>query len=293
MIQIKRLSECTLEEGVKAWNVGFEGYYFDATTSVENFVNRLVSEGLSPTLSLVAFKDSQPIGIVKNGVRTFNDVKLGWNGGTGVATDYRKQGIGKMLMEATLSILKEEGVTLASLEAIADNQKAIALYENMGYEVVDQLEHLELKGALSKAPFEESFENYSIEKVLPQQIGSLALYKGLNPWQTQWQSAKDSEAVVVKDKDGEVVGYAYYRKSIDSTGKHVGTVLFQCEASQEHPDSLTITHFLLNHVFGSFTDDIRRVIPNLPLKRSQLTHNVLTKIGFTPIAKQVYMLKNL
>ena len=32
-------------EGVKAWNVGFEGYYFDATTTAENFVNRLVMGG--------------------------------------------------------------------------------------------------------------------------------------------------------------------------------------------------------------------------------------------------------
>jgi GNAT superfamily N-acetyltransferase len=292
MIEVKRLKDCTIEEGVKAWNVGFEGYYFDATTTSENFITRLVSEGLSPYLSVVAFKDNKPVGIVKNGVRQVNGKKIAWNGGTGVASEFRKQGIGHILMEETLKIYQEEGVDLATLEAISDNERAIALYQKIGYELVDDLVYLELKGSL---PIEETLSNqdYCIERATPQQIGSLPFYKGLNPWQTHWQAAKEGEALLVKDEEGVEIGYAYFKRTFDPQGKHVGTVLFQCESDSNREDAERIVHFLLQHVFNSFQEDIRRVIPNLPKRQSSLTYKVLEQLGFKPIGNQVYMIKEM
>jgi GNAT superfamily N-acetyltransferase len=292
MLEIKRLAECSIEEGVKAWNVGFEGYYFDATTNAESFVNRLVSEGLSPRLSIVAFYDNQPIGIVKNGVRIFNGEKIAWNGGTGVAPSFRGKGIGKELMEATLSIYKEEGIDIATLEAISENQNAITLYEKIGYNVVDQLEYLELKSKLSISLTNAG--NYIVERAVPQQIGFLSLYKGMNPWQTQWQSAKDSEAIIIKDPNHETeIGYAYFRRSFSPEGKHIGTVLFQCEANPSREDAENIIHFALSQVFGNESDDIRRVIPNLPVNGSNITYKILKEYGFQPIAHQVFMQKEM
>jgi GNAT superfamily N-acetyltransferase len=290
MIEIKRLTDCTINEAVKAWNVGFEGYYFDATTTAESFVSRIVSEGLSPQLSIVAFKNNEPIGIVKNGVRTFNDIKIGWNGGTGVASKYRSLGVGQMLMEETISIYKEEGVQVATLEAISDNQKAIALYEKIGYEVIDQLEYLELKGVTPQALVSGS---YQVERAIPQQINSIPFYKGMNPWQTHWQNARDGEAIIIKDTDGGNIGYAFYRRAFNADGVHVGTTLFQCEANPERKDTKMIIRFTLSQVFGSFSDDIRRLIPNLPLKASHETYSVLKELGFQPIAKQVLMSKKI
>lgn len=292
MLEIKRLAECTLEQGVQAWNTGFEGYYFDATTTVENFVNRLVLEGLSPRLSIIAFKDNQPVGIVKNGVRTFTGKKIAWNGGTGVASAYRKHGIGKALMEATLTIYKEEGIHFATLEAISENQKAISLYEKIGYETVDQLEYLQLKGSL-KDYSSDIHENYLFSLALPQQVGYLPFYKGLNPWQTGWQSARDGEAIIVKDDDGSEIGYAYYRRTLDSDGNHEKTVLFQCEAHPNRKDAEQIVQFMLSQIFGSFSDTITRIVPNVPVNRSQLTYSILKEIGFDPFVKQVFMVKEL
>lgn len=293
MIEIKRLKDCTIEEGVEAWNTGFEGYYFDATTTADKFLTRLVNEGLSPHLSIVAFMDKKPIGIVKNGIREFNGKKLAWNGGTGVSLDLRKKGIGKMLMEATLSILREEKVDYASLEAISDNIKAISLYKKMGYEIVDHLEYLGLEGRMDKSYSAISLDKYKVERAVPQQIGSIPFYKGLNPWQTQWQSAKDGEAIIVKDSDGNPIGYVYFRRTYNSGGTHVNTVLFQCEADPEHKDREGITRYLINEVFSTFSDDINRVIPNMPIGESKLTHSILKEIGFQLKMKQVYMMKKM
>jgi GNAT superfamily N-acetyltransferase len=290
MLEIKRLSECTIDEGVKAWNVGFEGYYFDATTTAENFVNRLVMEGLSPRLSIVAFKNNQPVGIVKNGIREIDGKKVAWNGGTGVSSSHRKSGIGKALMNATLEIYREEGVHTATLEAIGDNQKAIALYEKIGYKTIDQLEHLELKGTLELNVPETS---YQVEKTVPQKIKFVPFYKSMNPWQTQWQSARDSEAIIIKDPtDHSIVSYAYYRQNYSPEGTPIGIVLFQCEANPDRKDAENILRFTLKQVFGTYSD-MRRIVPNLPISASSLTHSVLNSLGFTPIAKQVYMVKEM
>jgi len=293
MIEIKRLVDCTIQEGVEAWNVGFEGYYFDATTTPEKFINRLVLEGLSPSLSIVAFQDNKPVGIVKNGIREFNGMKIAWNGGTGVALQLRSKGMGKLLMEATLSILEEEKVDLATLEAISDNKKAISLYEKMGYEIVDQLEYLGLNGSVESKKFNDYKNDYKIERAVPQQMANISFYKGMNPWQTQWQNAKDGEAIIIKDTSDVAIGYAYYRRAFNEEGKHVSTVLYQCEAEHGHEDAENIVKLLLNEVFDSFSDDINRVIPNLPIGKSKLTHTILKEIGFKPTTSQVYMIKQM
>lgn len=291
MIEVKRLKDCTIEEGVKAWNVGFEGYYFDATTTPENFINRLVLEGLSPNLSIVAFKDNEPVGIVKNGVRVVNGKKIAWNGGTGVASTLRNQGVGYRLMEETLNIYREEGVELATLEAISDNKRAIELYKKLGYEIVDDLVHLELIGShrFKEVPYQVAY----FERVMLQQISSIPFYKGLNPWQTHWQAAKEGEALLLKDENGSVIGYAYFKRTFDPEGKHVGTILYQCEANPQYEDQEKIIQTLLQKVFNSFQEDIRRVIPNLPKSRSSVTYQMLDQLGFKPIANQVYMIKEM
>ena len=129
MITIKRLSQCTLEDAVVAWNKGFEGYYFDMTTTVDFFTRRLILEGLSPSLSVIAYDDERPVGIILNGIRLINGKKVSWNGGTGVDPEYRGKGVGKKLIEAVLAIYEVEGVEVATLEAVKENVKAISLYE--------------------------------------------------------------------------------------------------------------------------------------------------------------------
>jgi len=290
-MEIKKLSECCLIDVVKAWNDGFEGYYFDATTTVEKFISRLVLEGLSPTLSLVAFKDEQPIGIVLNGIRHVQGQKIAWNGGTGIAAAFRKQGIGKALMDATMNVYREEGVDIATLEAISDNKKAISLYEKVGYQKVDQLEYLELKGAVN-SDIEVSNGSYIVKMVPLPSLGNIDFYSKESPWQIQWQSAKESEAIMVMD-DKNVVGYAFYRKIFDENGEHVKTILYQCSPDPVREDANKIVKFMLNYVFKNFTENITRVIPNMPVNKSWRTYQILKDFGFQTSVEQVFMIKQL
>lgn len=290
MVTIKTLAECNIEEGVKAWNSGFEGYYFDASTTMDKFVNRIDSEGLSPDLSIVAFIDKVPVGIILNGVKEAGRKKLAWNGGTGIAIAYRNQGLGQALMKHTLDIYRREGVNMATLEAISKNKRAISLYEKLGYQVIDHLEYLELSGMLPDNPLPQH-SRYPFVKGLPEQAGNLSFYKAEYPWQTHWERAQGGEAVFLLDEAGSKLGYAYFRRSFDNKGVHTSTVLYQCEANPSGPDPEKIVMELLQAVFGSFNDEVKRIIINLP--KSSVTYPFANKIGFKPFASQVYMVKNI
>jgi GNAT superfamily N-acetyltransferase len=291
MITIKRLSECTFDEATRAWNRGFEGYYFDATATVERFTHRLGTEGLSPALSVVAFVDGEPIGLVLSGVRMIEGKKVAWNGGTGVATEYRRQGVGRKMMEAALSIYREEGVDIATLEAFRQNEKAIALYQQLGYKIVDRLLFLQNTEAFAGDPFAAGSQSeYVCKHSIPQDVRSLSYYHSMAPWQTQWAGIRDGEAVLVQEQNGETVGYALYKRTFDESGKLASIVLFQCCASPEREDREAIVRFALSRVFGPFDQACRRTSFNFPAS-NELVVNVLQQAGFQPSTEQVYMIR--
>jgi GNAT superfamily N-acetyltransferase len=291
MITVKRLSECTLTEAVQAWNTGFEGYFFDATMSVEAFTTRLGMEGLSPDLSLVAFNQQVPVAIVLNGVRNINGKKVSWNGGTGVALSHRGKGVGQMMMEETLKLYEKEDIDIATLEAISENSRAISLYERMGYKTIDRLLGLQQQGMMENGFHSGESKDYTIVKGIPRDVSSYPLYRSMSPWQTQWQSVRDGEAILVKNHDGECLGYAIYKRMFDSSNQHTVTVLYQCEVSPRAVDSQDLLNLMLEHVFQPRLE-IRRSTFNLPVS-NDLVVNRLKEAGFSVRTEQVYMIKEM
>ncbi|WP_107951430.1 GNAT family N-acetyltransferase [Lysinibacillus parviboronicapiens] len=224
-MEIKTVSQCTLEDVLKAWNKGFEGYFVQITMDEEMFLNRLVGEGLSPKLSLVAFDGNEPVGIVLNGVRHLNGRKTSWNGGTGISSDYRGTGISRALMEETLAVYARESVEIATLEAITDNSKAIALYEKYGYRIANRL--LFLSGEF-KTKVTEPIQ-MQIETLHPEQLSNLSFYQQEVPWQCSWHSNKQGQAKVFYNLENEAVGYMLYRSLWAKDGQLERLVLYQLE----------------------------------------------------------------
>ncbi|MCA1029437.1 GNAT family N-acetyltransferase [Bacillus timonensis] len=289
MITIKRLSECKLEDVVTAWNRGFEGYFFNMTMNVERFLKRMVFEELSPRLSVVAFDEEEPVGVILNGIRQIDGKKVSWNGGTGVSKAYRGKGIGKKLMDAVLEIYKEESVSLATLEAVSENQRAIELYKTMGYEVVDDLVHFSHTGAVS---FNEvGLADYQFEHGIPIDVRNLPFYQKMSSWQTQWNNARDGETILVKNQQGEIVGFALYKRLFNEDFHHIGTMLLQCEVSINLVDREDVMRLLLSKVFAS-EKEIQQTVANLP-RSNEFLFYVLKEAGFEEKVEQVLMFKQM
>lgn len=80
-------------------------------------------------------------------VRRFRMVRKGHVVSVAVLPEYRRQGIGKELVTASLKALELHGAEECFLEVRAANEEAVALYKQMGFEIVRVVSHYYHDGA--------------------------------------------------------------------------------------------------------------------------------------------------
>jgi len=289
-LELRRMNTCSFQTAVEVWNEGFHGYFVDMTLSLDDFLMRIMSLGISPGHSFIAFGEDQPVGFLLNGIRDNSGKRFAWNGGTGVIPSFRGKGVGKLLVQAALDLYSEEHVDVAMLEAISTNEAAIALYKQFGYARLEELVFLQTdeigKDFASSA--------FVIQKVVPASVRKLEFYRELSPWQCQWQSVAvgGGEAVIAVDSDRSVAGYALFEKKFDESDKPAKISLYQCEVAPDRSDSEIVAASLLRHVFMTDPVDCKRVTHNLR-KSNQLVIDLLTASGFTTFIEQVHMIRRL
>ncbi|MEH7307622.1 GNAT family N-acetyltransferase [Neobacillus drentensis] len=277
---IKKLTECTIQDTITAWNRGFEGYFVPLEMTLELFYNRLVNEGLSLQHSLVAFDGEEPVAIVLNGFRIIAGKKTAWNGGTGIAPDYRGRGVSNLLMEAALNVYSEEGVEVATLEAIKENERAIRLYQRFGYEITDSLVYLSGTLDLNHAPI-------PCQSVRPEQLPTYDFYKKDLPWQCQWQSVRSGEAQIYYDENQNPLGYSLFKRAWNQQGQVEKVFLYQLELVAEVKEEtvksiLTTISGETNHPVSFMTINTSQTSPIFP---------IMLDLGIEKKTEQVQMMK--
>jgi ribosomal protein S18 acetylase RimI-like enzyme len=293
MLRFKQVSELTFDEMVALHNRGFEGYFVEINMTVEQFVTRMGTEGLSPRLSVVALWDGQPVGFVMSGTRQIGDQLVAWNGGTGVIPEFRKQGIGEEMMRHTIDLYIQEGVNLAILEAISQNEPAIGLYKKLGYEITDTLLLVHREGAYDAEPFlQGGEERFEVKQVTSEQVRVLPFYNAVAAWQCQWESIKNGGEVLFAYEGGQVVGYAMLRRTFDKDGNPWVTNLFHLGVDPQHGDGDAIRRRLLSAVYGDYSANYRRSTFNLSSQDASLV-KMLEEAGFTAYSGQVMMVNQI
>ena len=87
------------------------------------------------TASLVACMDGAPVGVALLGVRD----RRGWIGSMGVLPAWRRQGIGRRLLQQIQVIARRLGLLHVDLEALTRNTAALALYAAAGFQMQREL----------------------------------------------------------------------------------------------------------------------------------------------------------
>lgn len=292
MITFRSLSDCTWREAVQTLNRGFEGYVVNIRFDEQALIKHMARGDISPEYSIIAYYGGKPAGIVLNGIRRIEGKKAAWNGGTGVAKEYRGLGVGKALIEKSLEIYREHQVEIAALEAIEVNQPAIALYEKMGYAITDRLHFYSLSQTVPDGYAPEEFP-YPIQRGSGREIARLPFWRKWTPWQTQLASLPEAESVIICNEQKEPVGYALFKENFDENGTRTGTVLYQCETVPDVRGRKRIVRCLLSHVFRFAESVHRQPEPyscstfNLMTDRDVL--EVLEEWGFEKQKGQVWM----
>jgi GNAT superfamily N-acetyltransferase len=288
MITYKPLSELPLKEISELWNKAFEGYIVNASMSLDRFIARTVSEGLSLEHSFACYVEGERAGIVMGGFREFSGKKIAWNGVTAVVPAFRGKRIGSAMMAKNQEIYEGLSVDYAYLEAISTNESAIRLYETMTYELMDRLVLLSNEQKLEMTDW--SAHSFTVTKGLAIEAGSLSFYNPGEVWQAQLPSLKDGESVVVYD--GQVaVGYGLFRRSFDSFGKLTGITLIRCEVAPNRKDKEDIMKAALCEIWQP-TLSCKRTAHNIRASNNLLIE-LLKQLHFTVYMEQVLMVQQL
>ena len=145
------------EELAALFTAAYEGYL--VPFAVDAAAVRFLTEAydLDRDASVVAVRDGERVGLANLGLRG----PEAWIGGVGVVTGERRRGTGRALMEAVQEQARARGVERVWLEVIVGNTGAIALYEQLGYGHVRDLEVWSLPGAAGEASEVDAHEAHA------------------------------------------------------------------------------------------------------------------------------------
>jgi GNAT superfamily N-acetyltransferase len=204
-MNIKTLDTCTFVDVLSIWNEGFSNYYVPVHANQNGFIKRMANEDLQAASSFVAEEDGQLQGILLNGFRENNGEILAWNGGTAVHPNARRKGVGKLLLQKSFEEYKLRGVKRASLEAIKENTSAILLYEQLGYNIKDEL--IIFKGQVEKKA------SIDVEYTRPVLLPQLPIFNEDVPWQCSIESNLSAQAAEFFDEFKNSIGYVLFQQT--------------------------------------------------------------------------------
>ncbi len=136
---IKSLSNTSIDIPYQAFSKAFADYKFQI--SKDQLQAMLRRRGFNPELSFAAFDGKGIVAFTFNGIGQFNQEMSAYDTGTGTHPDYRKKGLASEIFEYSIPYLKEAGVKQYLLEVLQENEKAISVYQKLGFAITRQLNY--------------------------------------------------------------------------------------------------------------------------------------------------------
>jgi ribosomal protein S18 acetylase RimI-like enzyme len=149
---VRRAAEGDAEALIRNINeIGAEGDYIlteRLTTSLRQERDWIRSFDNESSVLYVAEVGGRVVGQVDVRLPSFAKARHVANLGIAIVGAFRELGIGHALMERGLAWMKMRGVEKATLEVFSTNERAIALYRKMGFEVEGvRSRHYKIRGA--------------------------------------------------------------------------------------------------------------------------------------------------
>ncbi len=138
-MKFKNLTDVSIEQIVACLVKAFEGYFVKMPSEPEFWSKRFEYARVEKSLSWGVFDQGELVGFVINAVDYHDQVLTAFNTGTGVLPAYRgKQLVDKMYREGLIH-LRERGIEKCSLEVIDKNERAIRVYQRIGFRTKHKL----------------------------------------------------------------------------------------------------------------------------------------------------------
>jgi len=142
-VELQPASDLSDQDVAALFTASYEGYLVPFAVDAAAVRSLTETCDLDRAASVIAVRDGERVGLANLGLRG----REAWVGGVGVVPTERRRGTGSRLMQALHENARSHGVERVWLEVIVENSGAIALYEQLGYEHVRELEVWSLAGA--------------------------------------------------------------------------------------------------------------------------------------------------
>ena len=133
-IEIKNLKHTSLAAIVDCLSNAFQNYFVKMPTDVEFWSKRFQAARVDFSLSYGVFENDKLVAFIIHGVDQHNGQKTAFNTGTGVLKEFRGQHLVDEMYAHAFPILKENNIEKVMLEVIDKNQRAINVYERIGFQ---------------------------------------------------------------------------------------------------------------------------------------------------------------
>lgn len=205
-------SDVELDVLVEAFNTGYAGYTVPVQLENDLMLRHITQNNIDLTASRLAWLDDDIVGV---GLLARREAR-GWIGGMGIHSAYRRQGIGRQLMNALLDSARELRLEQVQLEVIEGNDAAFNLYQSLGFEITRRLlilqcvrlHEVDSDVTVQRIPAEHALDYYDAFHTVP------------NPWQRERESLR----VLVASMDGWLAGDAD-NPSAYAIGRSTGRVI--------------------------------------------------------------------
>ena len=242
----------------------------------------LLRRGYDPHLSFAAFDNGEIAAFTLNGIGQFNGIPTAYDTGTGTAPEYRGQGLAGEIFTHSLPFLRYAGIRQYLLEVLQTNQKAIAVYRRMKFEVTRELDCFRQTIDSIRTTINVNADC----RIGPIDVSSIKEATSFRDFDPSWQNSIES---IVRGEssltclgaflDGELAAYCVFDPS---TGD-----LTQIAVSPEHRHK-GIASRLLHEAIPRFSTDFIKVL-NVSADNSTLP-SFLRSMNITPAASQFEMI---
>lgn len=172
-------SDSPLPDLVKLLNLGFENYLVPIQFGLSQFLTMVRKDSIDLMSSQILLADDEPSGIALIARR-------GWTSrlaAMGISQQIRGKGAGSWFMDKLIQEAYERGDHEMTLEVIEQNEPAVRLYRNYGFQTIRRL-----VGFTRKSTVEDSTQD--LHEIDLRQAGHLISLHGLPdlPWQLSGES---------------------------------------------------------------------------------------------------------
>lgn len=195
MITLRTLTDKDFPQFYQATLDAFSDYVVPYQPTPDSVRRMLVINGVSFDYSVGAFDGEKMVGFAINALGEWSDKRTVYNSGTGVAPDYRRQGISRKIFDFILPVLRGNKIEQYLLEVIAENEPALRLYQNLGFETSRRL--LVFKRKESVFAPENPNGKIQIKEI---ETPDWNLFESFWTYRPSWQNSTDAIKRILPDK---------------------------------------------------------------------------------------------